>query len=42
MILPKYWLDTHMEFSINDVNDTAQYYDEIKDIPRIAEVVLRA
>ena len=31
---------TYINFGVYDINERPKYYDEIKDIPRVAKVVL--
>ena len=33
-------VNTHIDFSVYDVNETAKHNDEIKHIPRITKVIL--
>lgn len=33
--------DTHVDFRVNDVDKTAEHDDKVKNVPRVAEVILQ-
>lgn len=32
--------NTHVNFRVNDVDETSEHDDEIEDVPRVTEVIL--